>query len=352
MLDSLPCAEITLVRPLDSKLFIDGAQASDLTRDSPQHPGWRSRRVPGFAPVAAKNYQCGEGRHGLVIETKEGGFNSGRTFVFRCKDEEESTMWRGHLERQDEIIRQGYRGRLDRMHRFFECIASSLAMKGFSTSLVLASFVSAVVSAQMKFEKSSSAYKIFLSLDNTFTMLFLVEILINLLAFGRKFFLSAWMNFDGCIVLASVVQLFTMGRSNSELRVLRSLQVLRSFEFSRLKVIAMALIASIVPVLQAAFLALIVMSLYCLIGVQLFGESAKSEFGTFTEGFYTLFQVMLGRWPDDVPALRPFHDNGNLNFPAIMYIYSYYLLVVIVLINLVIAVLLVFFSPLPWNDFA
>ena len=331
----MPSAEIALLRPLDCELFSTQLQHSD------RHRGCDSQHLPGFAPGAATNYQYAEGHtFGIVIETIEAGFNSGRVFVFKCKDREERDRWRDTVDRQREYATTNFRTRLDKIHHFFWKIAASLAMRVLTATLVLASFVSAVVSAQMRPEESSSAHTILLSLDNIFTFLFLAEMLIHFLARGRKFFQSAWLNFDACIVFASVVQLMIWGKSNNELRVLRSLQLLRSFQFSRLKVIAMALVASIVPVLQSAVLALITMSLYCLIGVEIFGSSADKEFGSFTSGFYTLFRVGLGSWPDEVPALSPFHEDGSINLQAIVFIYSYYLIVVIVLINLVVAVLL------------
>jgi len=63
-------------------------------------------------------------------------------------------------------------------------------------------------------------------------------------------------------------------------------------------------------------------------------------FGSFSVGFYTLFMVIIGRWPDDIEVLRPFDENGRLNFSSIVFIYSYYLTVVLTMLNLVVAVLL------------
>ena len=63
-------------------------------------------------------------------------------------------------------------------------------------------------------------------------------------------------------------------------------------------------------------------------------------FGSFSLGFYTLFMVILGRWPDDIEVLRAFDEYGRPNFTSIAFIYSYYLTVVITMLNLVVAVLL------------
>ena len=59
------------------------------------------------------------------------------------------------------------------------------------------------------------------------------------------------------------------------------------------------------------------------------------HFGNFARAFYTLFRVILGSWPDDV--LVPFDEDGTPQIMTLVFFYSYVLIEVIVLLQVVVA---------------
>ena len=90
---------------------------------------------------------------------------------------------------------------------------------------------------------------------------------------------------------------------------------------------------------QALVILLIVASIFCTIGVELYRGDAPQEFGDFTRAFYTLFGVVAyGKWPED--RIPGFGEDGKLNVVNIVYIYSFVVVVVLVLIQVLVAVLL------------
>ena len=80
--------------------------------------------------------------------------------------------------------------------------------------------------------------------------------LLNLFAYGRRFFDNGWLWFDAVVVTASVVLLFAeSGGANAvvkQMRILRAFRLLRLMtRFNELRRIVDALVVSIVPTLQA-----------------------------------------------------------------------------------------------------
>jgi len=194
-------------------------------------------------------------------------------------------------------------------------------------------------------EDNAELVAAFDTIDLVLTFFFLAELLVNMVAFWFwHFWGNGWYLFDTVIVILSLLDI---SQSNmpavKHVRVLRIFRVLRVFRafgrLERLKILITALIASIVPWAQALVILLIVASIYCTIGVELYRGDAPQEFGDFTRAFYTLFGVVAyGKWPED--RIPGFGEDGKLNVVNIVYIYSFVVVVVLVLIQVLVAVLL------------
>ena len=93
--------------------------------------------------------------------------------------------------------------------------------------------------------------------NDVFTIIFTVELMINLFAnWFYEFFRNSWSCFDALVVVLSLI---TLGPLNLPINVLRALRVLRIFgRCKALKKILAALSASIIPMMNAFFILLIV----------------------------------------------------------------------------------------------
>jgi hypothetical protein len=113
------------------------------------------------------------------------------------------------------------------------------------------------------------------------TILFFIELLINLYAHWFREFFSAWMNiWDAVIVTLSVASLgpLELAMPVNILRFFRVVRILRVLKiFSRLpelKRIISALSHSLIPMLNAFLIVLVVMAIYSIIGVTYFRDQA------------------------------------------------------------------------------
>jgi voltage-gated sodium channel len=121
-----------------------------------------------------------------------------------------------------------------------------------------------------------------------------------------------------------------------------------------LRMIVVALGASLVPVLNTFFVLVVATAVYAILGVGIFSERSNSAgtFGNFSSAFFTMFQCVTGDgWAstiarpmfEDAGALCTSRDaNGVCVFdPAVAtFFLSYILIVMIVVVNIVLAVLL------------
>lgn len=140
--------------------------------------------------------------------------------------------------------------------------------------------------------------------------IFIVEIMLKLLAYGLKFFLSGWNIFDFVIVIISLVSglaFLKVFRTFRVFRVFRSLKALKSLKGMRslrmvsglknLRIIVEAIGKSIPGIFWSAILMSLVYYMFALMGTSLFGETFYDWFGTMGKSAYTLFQVMtLESW--------------------------------------------------------
>jgi len=202
--------------------------------------------------------------------------------------------------------------------------------------------------------------------ETTWNILFLLELLWN--AYGnwfRDFFTSRWNLFDVLVVLMSIPSMSksTNLGSWSKLRMLRAFRVFRLFKrIESLNKILVALSRSVPGILNAGAVMVLVMCIYAILGVDLFGRYGDNGsyvniegqavqlitprgltygneyYGNFARSLYTMFQVLTGdSWSEAVARPVLFGEGGHWFW---IYYVTFITINGIVLINVVVAVLL------------
>ena len=101
---------------------------------------------------------------------------------------------------------------------------------------------------------------------------------------------------------------------------------------------------------HATVITVLVMSIFCTVGVEMFKDDDPEAFGTFIRAFHTLFQVIsYGQWTENLPAIN---EDGTGRLDVIIFTYAYVLIVNVVLLQVVVAVLLDNFFRAAEQDLA
>lgn len=132
-------------------------------------------------------------------------------------------------------------------------------------------------------------------------------------------------------------------------RLLRAFRVLRLFKrLNEIRKIISALGQSIFPVANAFVILFLIMSVYAIMGVQLFQEQQKDAFGSFVKSLYTMFAATtMDGWQELVVIpMIPEEDQENFssNVPndalIAFFFISYFIIVAWTLLPVVVAILL------------
>jgi len=132
------------------------------------------------------------------------------------------------------------------------------------------------------------------TLDRVFLAVFVVELGIRLVAFGRRpqdFFRSGWNIFDLVVVAAA----FTPGlRENATLlRLVRLARIVRIVRLlPDLRVLVSAVARSIPGVLSLAVMTVLLIYLYGMVGWVIFDEELPERFGDVGEAMLTMFVLL------------------------------------------------------------
>lgn len=194
-------------------------------------------------------------------------------------------------------------------------------------------FVILVNSVCLGLETSSSISENFRNIlnitDQICLLIFIVELVLKAVAFGKDFFTAAepngagwWNTFDLIIVLVSVfaaVPYFSVFRGLKIFRAARLLKTFRTFRIvkslkiinslEQLQRILRAIAKAIPSIIWTFVLLLLAFYFYAIVGVNLFGAHFDETFGSLGKSFYTLFQLMLfDDWGNITrPILKEFH---------------------------------------------
>jgi len=206
-------------------------------------------------------------------------------------------------------------------HRTFQWSIIGLI---FINALVLA--IEALPQLQISFRQE------LLMLDDAILWIFVAELVLRLIAHGRRFFTDPWSLFDTAVVAASFAP---AAAGFAALRAFRVFRVLRLISaFPRLRSVVRGLLLSIPGIASVAALLVLIVFVSAILGYNLYGQLAPQYFGDLWTSMYTLFKVMtLEGWPeiaDSVIAVSP---------TAWMFFLVYILVATLTLLNFFIAII-------------
>jgi voltage-gated sodium channel len=159
--------------------------------------------------------------------------------------------------------------------------------------------------------------------DNLILAIFVVEITLRILAFGRAFWRDGWSLFDFFVVAIALVPAtggFAVLRSLRIIRVLRLISTIKS-----MRRVMGGMLAAIPS--MGAVIALLVLIFYvsAVITTKLYGEDYPANFGTLGDSFFSLFQIMtLEGWADNfvIPVMQK-HPYAWIFFIIFMLVTSF-----------------------------
>lgn len=196
------------------------------------------------------------------------------------------------------------------------------APSGFATRLVLSNSFNGSVVALILLNTLCLALEFYdmpIELNDTlrvanyvFTALFTFEMVIKLIGLGVRGYAASFFNlFDGVIVIISLIEVgveLAGLEASSGLSALRTFRLMRVFKLARswedLRRLLTTIMKSVADVANASVVLLIVMFIFCLLGMQLFGgnfdeafpgdEKPRAHFDNIWWAFVTVFQVLTG----------------------------------------------------------
>ena len=178
----------------------------------------------------------------------------------------------------------------------------------------------------------SRAGGILTALDQVCLGIFVMELLLKMVAYNRRFVFDGWNVFDFLVV--AVCFMPSMG-ALSTARVFRVLRVFKVISGVRhLRIIIAALLKSVPGMLWTVFLLGLVYYVYAIIGTTIFGGKFDAWFGSLGKSFYSLFQIMtLESWSMGIarPVIAAYPY-------AWIYFVSFVLISSFVVMNIVVAI--------------
>jgi len=248
-------------------------------------------------------------------------------------------------------------------------IYTGLRVQAFVALLIGGNFLVNVIEKQLDPKGDQGMEHIWAPWELFFNIAFTLELMVNFYAHcWRAFWRSGWNIFD--LLVVSIGILTTVFKDlPGPLKLLRIIRAFRVFRlFKRVKSLnrIMVSLTRAVPGVANAFLILVlVMSIYSILGVDLFREHGKGGiihneanvaveyltprgqeygdeyFGNFLKAWYTMFQVLTTEsWNEAVGRPLVHQRDSVAGFGCAMFFTSFSVIVAIVLVNVMVAVLL------------
>eukprot|EP00960_Hanusia_phi_P068162 766775-Hanusia_phi.AAC.1 len=291
---------------LDRMKEQEGGEEHEETEGEEQGKGGRIKQVAHLESFT------------FEIHTRKESESNGRVYVFRCFDEEETNGWVRMIDEQAKFATESALhdslGEFERMRYKIGRFYDSNSVQSLVAVLITLNFLANATQSELLPPDGSSLSSFFAVLDDVFTIMFTIELGLNLISHWFWPFVSdGWSVFDFVIVSISLVAMIVGNLPGvKSLRLMRAFRVLRLFgRLQSLRQIITALTHSIIPVLNAFLIMLLVTSIYAILAVNFFSSRSPEYFGSFSRACFTLFQVCTGDgWATEIA--RPiFHDGSG-----------------------------------------
>ncbi|QYH34594.1 ion transporter [Salinibacterium sp. M195] len=182
--------------------------------------------------------------------------------------------------------------------------------------------------------EGTTTYSVLHALDSIALVVFVIELVLKLVAYGpKRFFTDGWTVFDFIVVAIALVP---SAGPLSVLRALRVLRILRVVKFlPQVRMVVEALLRSFPGIGAIALLMSLVFFVASVMSTELFGDDFPEWFGDIGKSTYSLFQIMtLESW--SMGIVRPIMEVMPL---AWLFFIPFILIAAFVTLNLFIAVI-------------
>jgi voltage-gated sodium channel len=205
----------------------------------------------------------------------------------------------------------------------------------FISGVIVANAI--VLGAETYLDPGTPAFDTLMLVNEAFYLVFLTELILRIASYGRQpwnFFRSGWNVFDFIVIGAALIPAL---RAQAEvirlLRLARIVRLLRFLPDARVLVATMG--KAIPPVFSMIVLVVLILFIYGMIGVIVFGEALPDEWGTIGSAMMTLFILLtLENFPtylEQAQEVTPF---------ATVFFLSYVLIAAFVVLNLVLGIVI------------
>lgn len=250
------------------------------------------------------------------------------------------------------VWKEGSKGTLQRLNHFFKQLAKSSVVDYSMNFLIL---INTVLLGLERYGQSKSEKDLLHVLNIVITCIFTAELVVKLGGLGIVKYFSDSMNYlDFTVVLCSLVEILFIDSSTSlsSLKSLKSFRVLRVARLVRsvrsIRTILNVIGRTMNSFVYVGLLLVIFLVIYALFGMKLFGGKFvlsgvehKSNFDSFNNAFFSMFQVLtLRSWRDVLqPCMRAITPSV-----AAIYVISWIYIGNYVLLNLFLAIILEAFT--------
>jgi voltage-gated sodium channel len=179
--------------------------------------------------------------------------------------------------------------------------------KPFTRTIIGLILINAVILGFETFPAVMASYgPALIAADHLILGVFVIELALRVFAHRGAFFRDPWSLFDTAVV---AIALFPASEAFSVLRALRVLRVLRLISaFPQLRRVIQGLLASVPGLGSIAAIMAILLYVFAVIAVKLFGAQYPQWFGDFGTALFTLFQIMtLEGWADIAREIQQTH---------------------------------------------
>ncbi|MTK02230.1 ion transporter [Micromonospora sp. CP22] len=227
------------------------------------------------------------------------------------------------------------RGSARSTHGLFDLCARLAVSRSFEIAIVVVILANGVVLGLETYPDLGRADPALRLLEWGFRSIFVVEITIRILAYGRRpqdFFRHGWNVFDFLVIAA--IFLPGLHGDSALLRVVRVLRIVRLVRFSPgLRTIVAALWRSLPGIGGFFALAVVTLYVYGMAGWLIFGEVYPDQYGDIGRSLLTLFVLL------SLETLPELIEQGMAFSPwTVLYYASFVVITVNLLLNILIAV--------------
>lgn len=186
-------------------------------------------------------------------------------------------------------------------------------------------------------EPGSPTFDTLMLVNEAFYLVFLAELILRIASYGRRpwnFFRSGWNVFDFIVIGAALIPAV---RAQAEvirlLRLARIVRLLRFLPDARVLIATMG--KALPPVFSMIVLVVLILFIYGMIGVVVFGEALPDEWGTIGAAMMTLFILLtLENFPTYLEQAQEVTPYASIFF------LSYVLIAAFVVLNLVLGIVI------------